>query len=33
LATNNAHKLAELRRIVAEAAPEVQVLGLADLPA
>jgi XTP/dITP diphosphohydrolase len=33
LATNNAHKLAELRRIVAVAAPEVQVLGLADLPA
>ncbi len=33
LATNNARKLAELRRIVAEAAPEVQVLGLADLPA
>jgi len=33
LATNNARKLTELRRIVAEAAPEVQVLGLADLPA
>ncbi len=33
MATNNAHKLAELRRIVAVAAPEVQVLGLADLPA
>jgi len=33
LATNNAHKLAEMRRIVAEAAPEVQVLGLADLAA
>ena len=32
MATNNAHKLAELRRIVAVAAPEVQVLGLADLP-
>jgi XTP/dITP diphosphohydrolase len=33
LATNNARKLAELRRIVAETAPDVQVLGLADLPA
>jgi XTP/dITP diphosphohydrolase len=33
LATNNERKLTELRRIVAEAAPEVQVLGLADLPA
>ncbi|HSU34240.1 MAG TPA: RdgB/HAM1 family non-canonical purine NTP pyrophosphatase [Propionibacteriaceae bacterium] len=32
LATNNEHKLTELRRIVAEAAPEIQVLGLADLP-
>ena len=32
LATNNAHKLAELRRIVTETAPDVQVLGLADLP-
>ena len=32
LATNNAHKLAELRRIVAEAAPDIEVLGLADLP-
>jgi XTP/dITP diphosphohydrolase len=32
LATNNAHKLAELRRIVTEAAPDVDVLGLADLP-
>ena len=32
LATNNAHKLAELRRIVTEAAPDVEVLGLADLP-
>ncbi len=33
MATNNERKLAELRRIVAEAAPEVEVLGLADLPA
>ena len=32
LATNNAHKLAELRRIVAQAAPGVEVLALADLP-
>jgi XTP/dITP diphosphohydrolase len=32
LATNNAHKLAELRRIVTAAAPDVEVLGLADLP-
>ena len=32
LATNNAHKLAELRRIVNETAPDVEVLGLADLP-
>ena len=32
LATNNAKKLAELRRIVAASAPEIQVLGLADLP-
>jgi XTP/dITP diphosphohydrolase len=31
LATNNARKLAELRRIVADAAPEVQILGLPDL--
>jgi XTP/dITP diphosphohydrolase len=31
LATTNARKLAELRRIVAEAAPEVQILGLRDL--
>lgn len=31
LATNNAKKLAELRRIVAEAAPSVRVLGLADV--
>ena len=33
LATNNAKKLAELRRIVAEEAPDVQVLGLADVAA
>ncbi len=32
LATGNAKKLAELRRIVASAAPEVEVLSLADLP-
>lgn len=32
LATNNAKKLAELRRIVASAAPEIEVLALADLP-
>jgi XTP/dITP diphosphohydrolase len=32
LATNNRAKLAELRRIVATAAPSVQVLGLADAP-
>jgi len=32
LATNNAKKLTELRRVLAEAAPAVQVLGLADLP-
>jgi XTP/dITP diphosphohydrolase len=31
LATNNAKKLAELRRIVAEATTDVQVLGLADV--
>jgi len=31
LATNNAKKLAELRRIVSEAAPDVEVLGLADV--
>ncbi|HEY5821911.1 MAG TPA: RdgB/HAM1 family non-canonical purine NTP pyrophosphatase, partial [Propionibacteriaceae bacterium] len=31
LATNNAKKLAELRRIVVEAAPDIQVLGLADV--
>ena len=32
LATNNAHKLAELRRIIGAAAPDIEVLGLADLP-
>ena len=32
LATNNAAKLAELRRIVTEAAAEIEVLGLADVP-
>lgn len=32
LATNNAKKLLELRRIVAEAAPGVVVLGLAEVP-
>ena len=32
LATNNEAKLAELRRIVATAAPDVRVLGLADVP-
>ena len=32
LATNNEAKLEELRRIVATAAPDVQVLGLADVP-
>ncbi len=31
LATNNAKKLSELRRIVGEAAPDVEVLGLADV--
>jgi XTP/dITP diphosphohydrolase len=31
LATNNRKKLAELRRIVADEAPDVQVLGLADV--
>ncbi len=31
LATNNAKKLAELRRIVSQAAPDVEVLGLADV--
>ena len=33
LATNNRKKLAELRRIVADEAPDVQVLGLADVTA
>ena len=33
LATNNAKKLTELRRIVAAAAPEVEVLALADVAA
>src|SRR5215207_3673532 len=33
LATRNAGKLAELRRIVAAAAPEIQVLGLSDVAA
>jgi XTP/dITP diphosphohydrolase len=33
LATNNAHKLAELRRLVAGARPDVRVLGLADVRA
>ncbi|HEY0240510.1 MAG TPA: non-canonical purine NTP pyrophosphatase [Friedmanniella sp.] len=32
LATNNAKKLVELRRLVAEAAADVTVLGLGDLP-
>jgi XTP/dITP diphosphohydrolase len=32
LATNNAHKLAELRRIVTGSAPDIEVLGLGDLP-
>ncbi|HLL62166.1 MAG TPA: RdgB/HAM1 family non-canonical purine NTP pyrophosphatase [Propionibacteriaceae bacterium] len=32
LATNNAHKLAELRRIITGTAPDIEVLGLADLP-
>jgi XTP/dITP diphosphohydrolase len=32
LATNNEAKLEELRRIVATAAPDVQVLGLTDVP-
>ena len=31
LATNNAKKLAELRRIVGEAAPDLEVLGLGDV--
>jgi XTP/dITP diphosphohydrolase len=33
LATNNAKKLAELRRLVAVQAPGIEVLGLADVPA
>jgi XTP/dITP diphosphohydrolase len=33
LATNNAKKLAELRRIAAAEAPDIEILGLADLPA
>ena len=33
LATNNAKKLTELRRMVAAAAPDVEVLALADVPA
>ncbi len=33
LATNNAKKLTELRRIVAGSAPDIEVLGLADVPA
>jgi XTP/dITP diphosphohydrolase len=33
LATNNAKKLAELRRLVAAESPDIQVLGLADVPA
>jgi XTP/dITP diphosphohydrolase len=33
LATNNAKKLAELRRLVAAEAPDIQVVGLADVPA
>ena len=32
LATNNQRKLAELRRMVATVAPDLQVLGLADVP-
>jgi XTP/dITP diphosphohydrolase len=32
LATNNAKKLAELRRIVAAEAPDFEILGLADVP-
>ena len=32
LATNNTAKLAELRRIMATDAPDVQILGLADVP-
>jgi len=33
LATHNTKKLVELRRIVAEAAPEIEVVGLADVAA
>jgi XTP/dITP diphosphohydrolase len=33
LATNNRKKLAELRRLVADEAPDVQILGLADVAA
>ncbi|HEY6813133.1 MAG TPA: non-canonical purine NTP pyrophosphatase [Propionibacteriaceae bacterium] len=33
LATNNAKKLAELRRLVAAEAPHIEVVGLADVPA
>jgi XTP/dITP diphosphohydrolase len=33
LATNNAKKLAELRRVVAAEAPHIEVVGLADVPA
>ena len=33
LATRNAKKLAELRRIVAAEAPDIQILGLADVAA
>ena len=33
LATNNGKKLSELRRIVLEEAPQITVLGLADVPA
>ncbi len=33
LATNNSSKLAELRRIVSAAAPEIEVLGLGDVAA
>src|SRR5215217_936258 len=33
LATNNAKKLAELRRLVAGQAPQIKILGLADVAA
>jgi XTP/dITP diphosphohydrolase len=33
LATNNRKKLAELRRLVVDEAPDIQVLGLVDVPA